>query len=50
MKGRIWPKIELIRDIIVFLVTCKNEEDPIETEGARVATTLNIDFYTIKGR
>ena len=29
---------------MVVLVTCKNEEDPIKNEGARVATTLYIDF------
>ena len=50
MKGRIWPKIELIRDIIVVLVTCKNEEDPIKNEGARVATTLNIEFSHTQGQ
>ena len=27
-----------------FLVVCKNEEDPIKNEGARVVTTLFIDF------
>ena len=26
------------------LAVCKNEEDPIKKEGARVATTLFIDF------
>ena len=26
-RGQIWPKFELIRDIVVNLVTCKNEED-----------------------
>ena len=26
------------------LVTSKNKEDPNKNEGARVATTLNIDF------
>ena len=29
-SGRIWPKFELIRDIVVILVTCKNEEDPLK--------------------
>ena len=29
---------------MVVLVTCKNEEDPIKTEGARVFITLNIDL------
>ena len=27
------------------LVACKNEEDPIKNEGARVVTTLLIDFF-----
>ena len=27
-----------------FLVACQNEEDPIKIEGARVVTTLFIDF------
>ena len=27
-----------------FLVVSKNEEDPIKNEGARVVTTLFIDF------
>ena len=31
--GRIWPKFELVRDIMVVLVTCKYEEDPIKNEG-----------------
>ena len=26
-------------------VACKNEEDPIKNEGARVVTTLFIDFF-----
>ena len=29
---------------MVALVTCKNGEDPIKIEGARVVTTLVIDF------
>ena len=35
---------------MVFLVTCKNEEDPIENEGTRVLTTLYIDFSDTKGQ
>ena len=27
-----------------LLVACKNEEDPIKNEGARVVTTLFINF------
>ena len=32
------PKFELIQAFIVVVVTCKNEEDPIKNEGARVLT------------
>ena len=34
---------------MVVLVTCKNEEDPIKNEGARVVTTLFINFSDAKG-
>ena len=44
VHGRILLNFKIIRDFIVFLVTCKNEEDPIKTEGARVLTTFNSDF------
>ena len=51
MRGRIWLKFELIRDVMNVLVTSKNKEDPNKNEGARVATTLNIlIFHTVKGR
>ena len=36
VSGGIPPKFELIQAFIVVLVTCKNEEDPIKNEGARV--------------
>ena len=39
--------------LMVVLITCKNEEDPIKTEGARVLTTFSLygDFFqTLKGR
>ena len=32
------------------LVDCKNEEDPIKNEGARVVTTLFIDFSHAQGQ
>ena len=32
------------------LVTSKNEEDLNKNEGARVATTLNIDFSQSQGQ
>ena len=35
---------------MVVLVTCKNEEDPIKNEGARVVTTLSIDFSDAQGQ
>ena len=37
--------VKLIQDFIVVLVTCRNEEDSIKNEGARVFTTLYIDFF-----
>ena len=37
----IWPNFELVRDVIDVLVTCKYEEDPIKSEGARVDTTFS---------
>ena len=33
-----------------FLDACKNEEDPIKNEGARVVTTLSIDFSDAQGQ
>ena len=33
-----------------LLVACKNEEDPIKTEGARVVTTLFNDFSHTQGQ
>ena len=36
--GQVWPKIKLIQAFMVALVTCKNEEDPFKSEGARVVT------------
>ena len=44
VHGRIWPNFELIRDFIVVLVTCKNEEDPIKNEGTKIFTVY-IDFF-----
>ena len=33
-----------------LLVACKNEEDQIKNEGARVVTTLFIDFSDAQGQ
>ena len=35
---------------MVVLLTCKNEEDPIENRGARVFTTLYIKFSDVHGQ
>ena len=35
---------------MVVLLTCKNEEDPIKNKGARVFTTLYIDFSDAQGQ
>ena len=35
---------------MVVLVTCKTEEDPIKNEGARVFTTLHINFSDAQGQ
>ena len=43
-------EFELIQDVMVIVVTSKNEEDPIKIEGARVATIQNIDFSNTKGQ
>ena len=46
----ILSKFELIQAFIVVLVTCKNEEDPIKTEGARLLTSLFFDFSDAQGQ
>ena len=48
--GQIWPYFELIRYVMVVLITCNNEEDPIKNGGARVFTTLYIDFSDVQGQ
>ena len=48
--GPIWPNFKLVRDVIDVLVTCKYEEDPIKNRGARVFTTLYINFSDAHGQ
>ena len=36
----ILPKFKPIQALITDLVTCKNEEDPLENKGTRVVTTF----------
>ena len=40
-NSSIWPKIELVRDFMPDLVTCKFKEDPIKNEGVRAVTTFS---------
>ena len=35
---------------MIVLLTCKNEEDPIKNEGARVVTTLYSNFSDEQGQ
>ena len=57
-QGQITPQSEevgfgrnsKIPDIVVILVTCKNEEDPLKNKDARVATTQNMDFSNNQGQ
>ena len=44
VPGLILLNFEPIRDIKGLLVACKNEEDPMKNEGARLVTTLFINF------
>ena len=46
----IWPNFELVRDVMIVLITCKYEEDPIRNRGARVVTTLYINILDAKGQ
>ena len=38
VSGRIWPKFELIQDIMHVLITCKYEKDPIKNSRENVMT------------
>ena len=35
---------------MIVLLTCKNKEDPIKNEEARVLTTIYIDFSDAQGQ
>ena len=50
MRGRICLKFKLIQDVIDVLVISKNKEDSNKNKGARVATTLSIDFSHSQGQ
>ena len=38
--GPIWPKFELIQDIMHVLVTCKFEKDRINSNGEKVVLSI----------
>ena len=44
--GQIWPKFELIQDIMHVLITCKFEKDRINSNGKKEVTSI---FKTLKG-
>ena len=48
--GPIWPNFELVRDVMNVFITCQYEEDPIKNRGARVFTTLYINFSDAQGQ
>ena len=50
VRGPIWPNFELVRDAIDVFITCQYEEDPIKNRGARVFTTLYINFADAQGQ
>ena len=50
VSGGILPKFEPIQAFIAVLVTCKNEEDAIKNEGARVLTSLLFDSSDAQGQ
>ena len=45
VSGGLWPNFKLIHTLMVVLITCKNEEDPIKTEDAGVLTTFSSIHY-----
>ena len=50
IQGLIWSYFEPIQAFMVVIVTWKDEEDPINNEGARVVTRLFIDFSDAQGQ
>ena len=50
MLGPILLNFELVRDVMDVLITCKYEEYLVKNEGARVVTTLYINFSDAQGQ
>ena len=57
-KGQLTPQslvqsgriLELVRDVMDVIITCKYEEDLIKNRGTRVFTTLYINFSDAQGQ
>ena len=45
----IWQNVKPSQDLMVVLVICKNDEDPIKSKGTRVVTRLSVDFSDAQG-
>ena len=45
--GQIWPKFELIQDIMHVLITCKFEKDRINSNGEKNG---DVDFLDAQGQ
>ena len=43
----IWRKLELIQAFMHVLVTCKNEDDSVKNERARVVTTVFFHYKSM---
>ena len=41
---------QLVQDLMIVLLTCKNEEDRIKNRGARMFTTSYINFSDVQGQ
>ena len=48
--GPIWPNFELVLDVMDVLVIYQYDEDPIKIRGARVFTTIYINFSDVQGQ
>ena len=48
--GPILPNFEVVREVIDVLITYQYEEDPTKNRGARVFTTLYINFSDAQGQ
>ena len=40
VAGPIWPKFQLIQDIMHVLITCKFQKDRINSNGEKVVTPI----------